>query len=281
MSAGTSIQWATDTWNFLSGCEKVSRGCRLCYAGRLTATRLAHTAKYEGLAILDPRGIPRWSREVRFDDSAINLPLKWKRGKEEPRRIFVNSMSDTFHPEVELEVICQAFDVMAQTPWHQYLVLTKRPERMAVLSEYLERRYRGVLPNVAMGTSVEGVAEFAERIGSLQMTKAATRFLSIEPLLEPLGSIERAFGGLRGIDWVIVGGESGNRKLVVPFNIAWATDLREQCRGKCAFFYKQPGSITYYGEKPERPEDWTMEAIEEGRCLAELPAEFPGSFRYR
>jgi protein gp37 len=281
MSAGTSIQWATDSWNFLAGCTKVSRGCRLCYAARLSATCLAHTKKYEGLALLDPNGIPRWSREIRIDEKAMGFPLKWRKGKEEPRRIFVNSMSDLFHEEVDLEVIIRAFDIMASTPDHRYLILTKRPERMASVSMSLEHRYGAPLPNVALGTSIEGVKEFEERIDSLRASRTAIRFLSVEPLLEPLGSISKAFGGLHPVDWVIVGGESGPRKIVAPFDLAWAIDLRVQCRGRCAYFFKQPGTRLQIGGIDVKSEGYTREVLDLKRPGdPDLPGEFPCCFRY-
>lgn len=316
MSAGTAIQWATDTWNFLAGCEKVSRGCKNCYAARLSATRLRHTEKYQGLAVIGG-GVPRWSREVRVDEKLLDLPLRWSPGREEPRRVFVNSMSDLFHDDVPDEIILKAFAVMNATPYHRYLILTKRPRRMRDFMRRLAfRSVQGFKPyedqvafasnvrrrtgpraiteaavlqatptppnNVALGVSVEGPKEFEERIDYLKETPAALRFLSIEPLVEDLGDIRRAFGGLHPVDWAIVGGESGPRAHVATFDIAWAVDIRRQAaEAGAAFFYKQPGSVvTYGGEKAEDPANWTREAIDEGRCLADLPAEFPDWFRY-
>ena len=309
MSAGTAIQWATDSWNFLAGCEKVSRGCKFCYAARLAATRLRHTDKYQGLAV-QVGGVPRWTREVRLDTNALLLPLKWRKGSEEPRRVFVNSMSDLYHDDVDDDTIRKAFSIMASTPHHRYLILTKRPVRMKQIARSLKvcptdwfaandpvadwAREHGltsvawlggadpdIIPNVALGVSVEDQESFRSRVPILQASPAATRFLSVEPLVEDLGSISQALGGLNPIDWIIVGGESGPKKLVAPFDISWAVSLRDQCRGKAAFFYKQPGSVVLYGGKAEVPANWTREAIDSGLCLADLPGEFPLTFRYR
>lgn len=308
MSAGTGIEWATDTWNFLAGCTKVSRGCKFCYAARLAATRLKHTEKYSGLAIQNA-GIPRWNNEVRWDEETLLLPLSWRRGKDEPRRIFVNSMSDLYHEDVPDEVICRAFSVMAATPDHRYQILTKRVQRLVEFHrnlawrdaepgswEYehgLARRYwlagladswgwdREPLPNVALGVSVED-EQTTFRIWNLKKTKAAIRFISAEPLVGFLGNIEWAFQGLDPVHQIIVGGESGPKSLIDSMDIVWALDLCDQAiRNGASAFYKQPGDKPLFGGKPVAKEDWTRAAVDaRPEDLLRLPAEFPSSFRY-
>ena len=297
MSQGTEIQWATDTWNALSGCIKVSRGCQFCYAARLAGTRLKHTDKYAGLAMYDANaGVPRWiTREVRFTPEHLMLPLGWKRA-DPPRRIFVNSMSDLFvggarvdlGEEVPEEVIFDHFTVMANTPWHRYLVLTKRPERMARILKNIGYypiqaedggvarmgRYEikaaaawssspMILPNVAIGVSVES-PDYLERVRVLQEIPAACRFVSAEPLVESLGDVSWWFGGLRPVDWVIVGGESGPRGKVATMRAEWARDLYGQTKaaGK-PFFFKQVGDNPHPGDA----EAW--------RNLSDAPHEYP------
>ena len=183
MSTNSKIEWTDITWNPLRGCTKISPGCKHCYAERF-AERF--------------RGVPGHPFEQGFDlrlvPHKLAEPLRWKK----PQRIFVNSMSDLFHDEVPLEYIQRVFNVMNQADWHQYQVLTKRAERLEALSGQLPWR-----PHIWMGVSVEN-ADYLWRVDHLRHTNAHVKFLSIEPLLGPLGSVD-----LRGIDWVIVGGESG------------------------------------------------------------------------
>lgn len=271
----TEIEWTDETWNFLAGCSPVSEGCRNCYAAK-EAIRLAgnpHPAiggKYAGTA--EMRGLGRARRavftgRVNFHAPALEKPLRVQK----PRRWFVNSMSDLFHPEVPFEVVDRAFAVMALCPQHTFQILTKRPERMA---EYLSapdapRRisraaaeFQGLpmamilwpLPNVWLGTSVENQAAADERIPKLALCPAAVRFLSCEPLLGPVdvrwwfhpegdfydGIPKRSEPRRPLLDWVIVGGESGPRAR--PMHPDWARSLRDQCQAAgVAFFFKQWG----------------------------------------
>jgi protein gp37 len=165
--------------------------------------------------------------KITLQPQMLERPLQWKA----PKRIFVNSMSDLFHVDVPLGYIQQVFDTMARAHWHQFQILTKRAERLAELSPKLPWQ-----PNVWMGVSVED-ANYADRIDHLRRTGAHVKFLSLEPLLGPLPKLN-----LRGIHWVIVGGESGPNAR--PMDPAWVTDLRNQCRrGEVAFFFKQWGGV--------------------------------------
>ncbi len=214
MALGSSIEWTEATWNPVTGCDKVSPGCKHCYAERM-ALRLR------------AMGQPNYRNgfAVTLQPQALELPLGWKK----PRAIFVNSMSDLFHERVPDSFVRQVFDVMRRASWHRFQVLTKRSERLAKLASSLDWP-----PNVWMGVSVES-SSFAHRIDDLRRVPAAVRFLSLEPLLGPLPGLD-----LRGIDWVIVGGESGPGAR--PLEPSWATDLRDQCRrAGVAFFFKQWG----------------------------------------
>ncbi len=216
MAQNSEIEWTEATWNPVTGCTKISPGCKRCYAERM-ATRLR------------AMGVPQYRNgfRVTVHPHALALPLKWKR----PRVIFVNSMSDLFHEEVPVEFIRQVFSVMEQTPRHTYQILTKRPETAA--------RYANRLAwpaNVWLGTSVEN-ALFLHRVESLRGIPAQTRFLSLEPLLGPLPGLD-----LRGIDWVIVGGESGPGARIMKTE--WATQIRDVCLAQgVPFFFKQWGGV--------------------------------------
>jgi protein gp37 len=221
MSDGSTIEWPEATWNPVTGCTKVSPGCAHCYAETFAERfRGVSGHPYE-------RGFDLQLRPERMD-----LPLTWKR----PRKIFVNSMSDLFHSDVPDSFIRGVFDTMRQATWHQFQVLTKRPERAALLA--------GSLPwpdNVWMGTSVEN-QRWTCRIDAQRTIPAKVRFLSCEPLLGPL-SLD-----LTDIHWVIVGGESGPRAR--PMKEAWATGIREQCEGAdVAFFFKQWGAFNCEGRR--------------------------------
>jgi protein gp37 len=214
MALGSPIEWTDATWNPVTGCDKVSPGCKHCYAERM-AVRLQAMgqANYRnGFALtLQPR--------------MLELPLRWKRS----RRVFVNSMSDLFHIDVPFDYIRSVFDVMRRAPRHLFQVLTKRSERV--------REHDGSIDwpeNVWMGVSVEN-DDYRHRVDDLRATRARVRFLSVEPLLGPLPHLD-----LSGIDWVIVGGESGPRAR--PMDPSWVLDLRDQCRGAgVPFFFKQWG----------------------------------------
>jgi len=214
MSKGSAIEWTDSTWNPVTGCTKVSPGCDHCYA-QTFAERF--------------RGVPGHPFQQGFDlrlrPERIEQPLSWKKGQ----NIFVNSMSDLFHVGVPDEFIIRVFDVMCRASWHQFQVLTKRPERLKRLSKRLT-----FAENIWVGVSVES-PKYYWRIHQLRCVPAAVRFLSCEPLLDALPDIP-----LDGIDWVIVGGESGQGAR--PMNAVWVRNIRSQCRKKrIAFFFKQWG----------------------------------------
>ena len=214
MANRSSIEWTESTWNPVTGCTKVSAGCKFCYAERM-ARRLQFM------------GQPNYRHgfAVTLQPHMLERPLSWRRSQ----TIFVNSMSDLFHEDVPFTYIERVFDVMARAHWHRFQVLTKRAERMARLARDLQWP-----SNVWMGVSVER-EDFRYRIDKLRTVPSAVRFLSLEPLLGPLESLN-----LQGIDWVIVGGESGPRAR--PMDAAWAESLRDQCvRSKVPFFFKQWG----------------------------------------
>ena len=221
MSDRTPIEWTDATWNPVRGCTKVSPGCKHCYAETF-AERF--------------RGVPGHPFQQGFDlrliPAKLSVPLAWRT----PRRIFVNSMSDLFHEDIPTEYIAQVGRVMQQASWHTYQVLTKRQERArALLSKELSWLSR--LPQVWIGVSVEDRAYGVPRIACLRKTPARVRFLSIEPLLEDLGQLD-----LRGIDWVIVGGESGLRAR--PMKKEWVLSILRQCRSQnVPFFFKQWGGV--------------------------------------
>ncbi len=216
MSGRSSIEWTEATWNPVTGCTKVSPGCDHCYAETF-AERF--------------RGVPGHPYEQGFDlrlwPDRLDLPRSWKK----PRIVFVNSMSDLFHERVPTEYVSRVFTVMADCRWHTFQVLTKRPGRMASV---LRRIRPDPLPNVWLGTSIES-DDYIWRADKVREAPAAVRFLSLEPLLGPLPSLS-----LKGIDWVIAGGESGPRHR--PVDPAWVRDIRDQCCAEgIAFFFKQWG----------------------------------------
>jgi len=216
MATQSKIEWTNSTWNPVTGCTKISAGCKFCYAERMAKR-------------LKAMGSPNYRHgfEVALHPHVVEAPLQWRK----PKTIFVNSMSDLFHDAVPLSFIQQVFDVMLRAQWHNFQVLTKRARR-------LEELHR-LLPwpeNVWMGVSVER-QDLLYRIDHLRRTRAGIKFLSLEPLLGFLGEID-----LRGIDWVIVGGESGPRAR--PICEEWVTDLRDQClAADVPFFFKQWGGV--------------------------------------
>lgn len=242
----TSIEWTDVTWNPVTGCTKVSPGCKNCYAEGI-ADRF-FTKQYPPNA----DGSPRKFTDVRCHPERLEEPLHWKK----PRRVFVNSMSDLFHEDVPAEFIGHTFGVMWQAARHTFQILTKRPQRMlAIVSEltadHSRSRFAGPwpLPNVWLGVSVENQKQADERIPLLVDTPAAIRFLSVEPQLEAVSLFDwlGPYGPARSLqqppqlDWVICGGESGPGAR--PFNLAWAESLLEQCRAAgVPFFMKQMGS---------------------------------------
>ena len=232
--ATTPIEWTDSTWNPVTGCSKISPGCKHCYA-----ERMAHR-----LQAMRQRNYQN-GFEVTLQPQMLEHPLHWKA----PRSIFVNSMSDLFHDEVPLSYVQQVFDVMNRANWHQYQILTKRAERVQELSPKLKWA-----PHIWMGVSVEN-EKYLYRVDHLRKTGAHVKFLSLEPLLGPLHKMN-----LRGIDWAIVGGESGPGAR--PVDPAWVTDIRDQCvKANVAFFFKQWGGVQK--KKTGR--------ILEGRTWSEMP----------
>ena len=220
MATVSKIEWTDTTWNPVTGCTKITRGCDNCYAERF-AERF--------------RGTPGHPYEPGFDltlrPERLTQPLSWKR----PRMIFVNSMSDLFHKDIPTDFIDNVFETMETADWHVFQVLTKRSPLMR---DYLRRRYGSRLAprHIWCGVSVED-NKAAARIRHLQDAPLSTRFLSIEPLLAPVGDID-----IEGISWVIVGGESGPNAR--PMKREWAIEVRDLCERKgIPFFFKQWGGV--------------------------------------
>ena len=228
MGIRTGIEWTNATWNPMTGCTKISAGCDHCYAAVIAQTKTRDTY-LRRLPVKDTPANRADPFAPRFWEDRLSAPLGWR----EPRRVFVNSMSDVFHAHFSLAQIRRVFDVMNDAYWHQFQVLTKRPERALRLALDLEWG-----PNIWIGTSIESM-DVARRADSLrQITAAAVRFISAEPLLGPLDLLD-----LTNIEWVIGGGESGaGFRACDP---AWATGLRKLCRRNgVAFFWKQWGGRT-------------------------------------
>lgn len=216
MSTNSAIEWTESTWNPVTGCTKISAGCKHCYAERMTKR-------------LKAMGQPNYADgfKLSLHEQALEIPLSWKK----PQTIFVNSMSDLFHKGVPLEFILKVFDVMRRADWHQYQVLTKRADRLKLLDPQLPWA-----PHIWMGVSVENQA-CADRIDALRGIGAQVKFVSFEPLIGPVENVD-----LSGIHWAIVGGESGPGAR--PMAEAWVTSLRDQClRAGTAFFFKQWGGV--------------------------------------
>lgn len=258
MADKTGIEWTDATWNPVVGCTPVSSGCDNCYAAREASGRLAHLDLYAGLA-----KDGEFTGEVRLVPERLDQPRHWTR----PRRIFVNSMSDLFHPKVPIDFIREVFDVMASCPQHTFQVLTKRPHRMARFTWAYYRDATGPAPNIWLGTSIEN-ADNLWRCRPLASTFAAVHFLSLEPLLGPLEDLK-----LDGIDWVIVGGESGpNARPMCP---VWATDIRDRCQEQhIPFLFKQWGE---WGFKAGRDHYWSHRVYADGRVLPRRSAEELGA----
>lgn len=216
MGDSSSIEWTEATWNPVTGCTKLSAGCANCYAERL-ANRLR------------AMGQPRYAQgfAVATHEDALRLPLSWKR----PRMVFVNSMSDLFHEEVSDKFIHRVFDVMIQADHHRFQVLTKRSARLLEMNSFLPWA-----SHIWMGVTVEDES-CLQRVDDLRRTNAALKFLSIEPMLGPLSGLD-----LTGIDWVIVGGESGPNAR--PMESKWVTEIRDSCQeAGVPFFFKQWGGV--------------------------------------
>ncbi|MDV9168732.1 phage Gp37/Gp68 family protein [Streptomyces sp. W16] len=246
----TTIEWTEKTWNPTTGCDRVSPGCDNCYAQPM-AKRLKGmgSAKYQNDG--DPRTSgPGFGLTVHTD--TLDTPLSWHA----PRRVFVNSMSDLFHARVSVDFVTDVWRTMAATPQHTYQILTKRPERLARVLDQVHGTLSldGPLPNVWLGTSIEN-DDYTRRAAALRQAPAAIRFVSAEPLLGPLPSLD-----LDGIDWVIVGGESGLGAR--PLELDWVRDVIGQCHTTgAAPFVKQLGTVWAKAngasdKKGGKPEDW-------------------------
>jgi protein gp37 len=212
--AQSSIEWTEMTWNPVTGCTKVSAGCKFCYA-EVMAKRLK------------AMGVEKYKDgfKLRLHEDALHIPYTWKKQKV----VFVNSMSDLFHKDVPLEFIQKVFKVMNENPQHTFQVLTKRAERLFEMDGELSWSH-----NIWMGVSVED-KRVMQRIDFLRQTHARTKFLSCEPLIGPLANMN-----LQNIDWVIVGGESGRKAR--PMDADWVLDIMDQCNAaNVAFFFKQWG----------------------------------------
>ena len=238
MANGSRIEWTEATWNPVTGCTKVSPGCKNCYAERMSKR-------------LKAMGLPQYRNAfaLTMHEDVVELPLRWKK----PRVIFVNSMSDLFQEGIPLKFIQRVFTVMQESPQHQFQVLTKRPEIALALADRLPWP-----DNVWLGTSVE-TAAYVERVRILQRIPAKIRFLSVEPLLGPIPRLP-----LAKIHWVIVGGESGPGAR--PMDERWVIQIRDRCRKVgVPFFFKQWGGVNKKRTGREL----------QGRTWEEMPLESP------
>src|SRR3989344_268653 len=253
MSENSTIEWTDSTWNPVTGCTKVSPGCKHCYAETF-AERF--------------RGVPGHPFEQGFDlrfwPERLELPLKWK----QPRLIFVNSMSDLFHKDVPDDYIWKVFETMCKAKHHMFQVLTKRSDR---LCQWTASNFSSVPKHIWLGVSVES-QQYTFRIKDLQKTPAQTRFLSIEPLIGPVDLDESL---LQGIHWVIVGGESGHRAR--KMDPEWVYNIRKKClQYDVPFFFKQWGAYDpLSGRKVGKK---VAGRILEGRTWNELPTVYQHSY---
>ncbi len=216
MSTVSTIEWTEVTWNPVTGCSKISHGCKHCYAERMAKRlRAMGMRKY------------RNGFDVTMHPATLDEPLCWKK----PKFVFVNSMSDLFHEDVPDEFIHSVFDTMNRAPRHTFQVLTKRPERVSLLNKELNWT-----SNIWLGVSIES-ERWLNRLDTLRQMDAQTRFLSLEPLLGPLPNLD-----LEGVHWVIVGGESGPGAR--PMSADWVRDIRDNClTSEVPFFFKQWGGV--------------------------------------
>ena len=215
----SKIEWTETTWNPVTGCDEISPGCDNCYAARMTV-------RLQAMGVRNYRN----GFKITTHEHMLDRPLRWRK----PQHVFVNSMSDLFHPGVSFEFISRVFDVMRRAAQHRFQVLTKRPKTMA---HYVSSHATGIVPdNVWMGTSVES-PDYLWRIDALRRVPAKVRFLSLEPLLEDLGKFD-----LKGIHWVIVGGESGPGAR--PMEEDWVLNIKQRCDdADVLFFFKQWGGV--------------------------------------
>jgi len=238
MSAKSTIEWTESTWNPVTGCSKISEGCRYCYAERMAKR-------------LHAMGNPKYCNGFKptLHESAIDEPLKWKRS----RMVFVCSMSDLFHKEVPTEFIQKVFSIMNRCTHHVFQVLTKRSSRLLEIQNHLEWT-----PNIWVGVTVES-DQYTNRIKDLNAVDAQVRFLSMEPLLSDISDPE-----LEGIDWVIVGGESGPHSR--PMRPEWVRGIKDHCQRKdVPFFFKQWGGVNK--KKSGR--------VLDGKVYSQYPVSYP------
>lgn len=261
----SKIEWTGETWNPLIGCDKVSEGCKNCYAIQTAWIRMHNPVmkeKYAGTVEKTANGKLNWTGKISMHFDSLKKPVLNKM----PTTYFVNSMSDLFHKDVDFNFIYKVFEIMLLSPQHTFQVLTKRAERLSILKDvyfHLKRNYNHSvlpLPNVWLGVSVENQKAADERIPYLLQVPAAVRFLSCEPLLGPVefsnvtnrSDVIAQLGkpALSGIDWVICGGESGPESR--PMHPDWARSLRDQCKAAdVPFFFKQWGEWHPYQEDME------------------------------
>ncbi len=272
MNGKTEISWCDATWELVTGCSPVSAGCANCYAARMVATRLKNGPRTQGLAVLLPGSVPRWTGEVRCHPDQLDIPLRRKT----PTTYFVCSRSDLYHPDVPFEFIDRAKAVESLCPQHTFIELTKRPERM---EQYHDRFDSGVplpvldanggvhssaeafpLLNVRLGTSVENQKTADDRIPHLLRCPAAVRFVSVEPLLGPIDFKWHPEGYPRkwrpvdwGIDYIIVGGESGPGAR--PMDIEWLRSLVYQCDEADMLVWVKQDSGPKPGQQGRIPDD--------------------------
>lgn len=261
----TDIEWADETWNPTTGCKPVSEGCRNCYAAAFAQRGLI--PEHHGLTkLLGRRAV--FNGRIKLHESRLDVPLHWAK----PRRVFVDSMSDLYHGGVPTWFIDRVFATMALCPWHTFLILTKRPQRAAEYTSGGEQTAQRIarcivarrrptefaigestalrwpLPNVWLGTSCENQATADARIPELARSAAAIRFLSCEPLLGPIRL------ALDGVDWLIVGGESG--PAARPCHLVWIREIVYQCQSAgVPVFIKQLGRLPMQRERPPRGDD--------------------------
>lgn len=237
MALKSSIEWTESTWNPVTGCNKISPGCKNCYAERMAKRLKAMgSVNYEN------------GFKLTAHEHVVALPMQWRK----PQVIFVNSMSDLFHKNVPLSFILSVFETMNKAHWHIFQVLTKRSDRLLEINKYLPWT-----KNIWMGVSVEN-QDYTFRIDDLRKTNAQTKFLSIEPLLGPIKKLN-----LKKIDWVIVGGESGPKAR--PMSEEWVVDIKEKClRQSVPFFFKQWGGV----QKKKNGREL------EGRTWDQMPSSF-------
>ena len=221
MSDKTPIEWTDSTWNPVTGCTKISAGCDNCYAARFSNRFAGVKGNYFETGF-----------QLTLRENKLKQPLMWKN----PRKIFVNSMSDLFHKDIPTSFIDKVFEVMEAANWHSFQVLTKRS---SIMLNYVNQRYSNSKcpDHIWLGVSVEN-QQATSRLEHLRKVKAAIRFISIEPLIAPVGQLN-----LNGISWVIVGGESGPKARTIKES--WVTDIRDQClANNVFFFFKQWGGFS-------------------------------------